>query len=68
MRLNGAQIKRILSRSVMSLSGLRVKLDVTKPEGKRLVSAVVIVVELCVDDVPNGLGRDATKRREDLLA
>jgi 5'-nucleotidase/UDP-sugar diphosphatase len=39
MRLSGAQIKRILSRSVMSLSGVRVKLDVNKPEGKRLVSA-----------------------------
>jgi 5'-nucleotidase / UDP-sugar diphosphatase len=39
MRLSGAQIKRILGRSVMSLSGVRVKLDVTKPEGKRLVSA-----------------------------
>jgi 2',3'-cyclic-nucleotide 2'-phosphodiesterase (5'-nucleotidase family) len=39
MKLSGAQIKRILARSVMSLSGLRVKLDVTKPEGKRLVSA-----------------------------
>src|SRR5262245_17617427 len=39
MKLNGAQIKRILGRSVMSLSGVRVKLDVTKPEGKRLVSA-----------------------------
>jgi len=38
MRLSGAQIKRILGRSVMSLSGVRVKLDVTKPEGKRLVS------------------------------
>jgi len=39
MRLSGAQIKRILGRSLMSLSGVRVKLDVTKPEGKRLVSA-----------------------------
>jgi 2',3'-cyclic-nucleotide 2'-phosphodiesterase/3'-nucleotidase len=39
MRLSGAHIKRILGRSVMSLSGLRVKLDVTKPEGKRLISA-----------------------------
>jgi len=39
MRLSGAQIKRILGRSVMSVSGLRVKLDVTKPEGKRLISA-----------------------------
>jgi 5'-nucleotidase len=38
MRLSGAQIKRILGRSVMSLSGIRVKLDVGKPEGKRLVS------------------------------
>jgi len=38
MRLSGAHIKRILGRSMMSLSGLRVKLDVTKPEGKRLVS------------------------------
>jgi 2',3'-cyclic-nucleotide 2'-phosphodiesterase (5'-nucleotidase family) len=39
MKLSGAQIKRILGRSVMSLSGVRVKLDVTKPEGKRLLSA-----------------------------
>jgi 5'-nucleotidase / UDP-sugar diphosphatase len=39
MRLSGVQIKRILGRTVMSLSGVRVKLDVTKPEGKRLVSA-----------------------------
>src|SRR5215813_8270436 len=39
MRLSGSQIKRILGRSVMSVSGLRIKLDVTKPEGKRLVSA-----------------------------
>jgi 5'-nucleotidase len=39
MRLSGAQIKRILGRAVMSVSGVRVKLDVTKPEGKRLVSA-----------------------------
>jgi 2',3'-cyclic-nucleotide 2'-phosphodiesterase/3'-nucleotidase len=38
MRLSGAHIKRILDRAVMSLSGIRVKLDVTKPEGKRLVS------------------------------
>jgi 5'-nucleotidase/UDP-sugar diphosphatase len=39
MRLSGIQIKRILGRTVMSLSGVRVKLDVTKPEGKRLISA-----------------------------
>ncbi len=39
MRLSGAQIKRILGRTVMSLSGVRVKLDASKPEGKRLVSA-----------------------------
>jgi 5'-nucleotidase/UDP-sugar diphosphatase len=39
MRLSGAQIKSILSRSVINLSGVRVKLDVTKPEGRRLVSA-----------------------------
>jgi 5'-nucleotidase/UDP-sugar diphosphatase len=39
MRLTGAQIKRILGRTLMSLSGIRVKLDVTKPEGKRLISA-----------------------------
>jgi 5'-nucleotidase len=38
MRLSGAQIKRILARAVMSVGGVRVKLDVTKPEGKRLVS------------------------------
>jgi 5'-nucleotidase len=39
MRLTGAQIKHILGRNVMSLSGVRVKLDATKPAGKRLVSA-----------------------------
>jgi 2',3'-cyclic-nucleotide 2'-phosphodiesterase (5'-nucleotidase family) len=39
MRLTGAQIKHILGRSVMSVSGVRVILDATKPEGKRLVSA-----------------------------
>jgi len=39
MRLSGAQIKKILGRSVMSLSGIRVKLDVARPEGKRLISA-----------------------------
>ena len=38
MRLTGAQVKHILGRSVMSVSGVRVKLDATKPEGKRLVS------------------------------
>jgi len=38
MRLNGAQIKRILGRTLMSVSGVRMKLDVTKPEGKRLQS------------------------------
>jgi 2',3'-cyclic-nucleotide 2'-phosphodiesterase (5'-nucleotidase family) len=39
MRLSGAQIKRILGRTVLNVSGVRVKLDATKPEGKRLVSA-----------------------------
>jgi 2',3'-cyclic-nucleotide 2'-phosphodiesterase (5'-nucleotidase family) len=39
MKLSGAQIKRILGRTVMSLSGIRVKLDASKPEGKRLISA-----------------------------
>jgi 2',3'-cyclic-nucleotide 2'-phosphodiesterase (5'-nucleotidase family) len=39
MRLSGAQIKSILAKSMMNLSGVRVKLDITKPEGKRLVSA-----------------------------
>jgi 2',3'-cyclic-nucleotide 2'-phosphodiesterase/3'-nucleotidase len=39
MGLSGAQIKHILGRSVMNLSGLRVKWDAAKPEGKRLVSA-----------------------------
>jgi 2',3'-cyclic-nucleotide 2'-phosphodiesterase (5'-nucleotidase family) len=38
MRLSGAHIKRILDRGMMSLSGIRVKLDATKPEGKRLIS------------------------------
>ena len=39
MRLSGAQIKRILGRTMLSVSGVRVKLDSAKPEGKRLVSA-----------------------------
>jgi 5'-nucleotidase / UDP-sugar diphosphatase len=39
MRLSGAQIKRILGRAVMNVSGVRVKIDATKPEGRRLVSA-----------------------------
>jgi 2',3'-cyclic-nucleotide 2'-phosphodiesterase/3'-nucleotidase len=39
MRLSGTQIKRILGHSLMNLSGLRVKLDESKPEGKRLISA-----------------------------
>lgn len=38
MRLNGAQIKRILGRTMLCVSGVRVKLDPAKPEGKRLVS------------------------------
>ncbi len=38
MRLSGAQIKRILGRTMLSVSGVRVKLDPAKPEGKRLVS------------------------------
>ena len=39
MRLSGAQIKRILGKTMMSVSGVRVKLDSAKPEGKKLVSA-----------------------------
>ncbi len=39
MRLSGAQIKKILGRTVMSVSGVRVKLHASKPEGKRLLSA-----------------------------
>ena len=39
MRLSGAQIKKILGQRVMSVSGMRVKLDGRKPEGRRLVSA-----------------------------
>lgn len=38
MHLTGAQIKHILGRSVMSVSGVRVKLDASKPERKRLMS------------------------------
>ncbi len=38
MRLSGAQIKRILGKSMLSVSGVRVKLDSAKPEGKKLVS------------------------------
>jgi 5'-nucleotidase/UDP-sugar diphosphatase len=38
MRLSGAQIRRILGKTMMSVSGVRVKLDSAKPEGKRLVS------------------------------
>jgi 5'-nucleotidase/UDP-sugar diphosphatase len=39
MKLTGAQIKQILSRGVMDVSGLRVKYNIRKPAGKRLVSA-----------------------------
>jgi 5'-nucleotidase len=39
MWLSGTQIKHILNRNLMNLSGLRVKLDESKPEGKRLISA-----------------------------
>jgi len=42
MTLSGAQIKRILGRTVMSVSGVRVKLDFTKAEGKRVVSARLV--------------------------
>jgi 2',3'-cyclic-nucleotide 2'-phosphodiesterase (5'-nucleotidase family) len=38
MRLSGAQIKRILGRTMLSVSGVRIKLDSAKPEGKKLVS------------------------------
>src|SRR5260370_566941 len=38
MRRSGAQIKRILGKTMMSVSGVRVKLYSAKPEGKRLVS------------------------------
>ena len=41
MRLTGAQIKRILGRTVMSVSGVRVRLDAGKPEGKRLVAVAL---------------------------
>jgi len=39
MKLSGAQIKRILGRTVMSVSGVRVKLQGNRPEGKRLLAA-----------------------------
>jgi len=39
MRLSGAQVKRILGRTMLSVSGVRVKLDSAKPEGKKLISA-----------------------------
>lgn len=38
MKLSGAQIKRILGRRLMTVSGVRVKIDANKPEGKRLIS------------------------------
>jgi 2',3'-cyclic-nucleotide 2'-phosphodiesterase (5'-nucleotidase family) len=38
LKLSGAQIKKILSRRVMSVSGVRVSLDGKKPEGRRLKS------------------------------
>ena len=38
MRLSGTQIKRILGKTMMSVSGVRVKLDPEKPEGKKLIS------------------------------
>jgi len=39
MKLSGAQIKRILGRTVMSVSGVRVKLQGNRPEGQRLIAA-----------------------------
>ncbi|MBI4474743.1 MAG: bifunctional metallophosphatase/5'-nucleotidase [Acidobacteria bacterium] len=38
MKLSGAQIKKILGREVMSVSGVRVALDSKKPAGRRLKS------------------------------
>jgi len=38
MLLSGAQIKRVLGQGLLSVSGVRVKLDPAKPEGKKLVS------------------------------
>ena len=38
MLLSGAQIKRVLGQGILSVSGVRVKLDPAKPEGKKLVS------------------------------
>jgi 2',3'-cyclic-nucleotide 2'-phosphodiesterase (5'-nucleotidase family) len=39
MKLNGAQIKKILARAVMSVSGVRVALDTKKAPELRLKSA-----------------------------
>lgn len=41
MKLSGAQIKQILARQVMNVSGLRVKYDSRKPSGKRLVKVTL---------------------------
>lgn len=41
MKLPGTQIKRILSRTVMNVSGVRVRLDPSKPAGERLIAALL---------------------------
>jgi len=41
MKLTGAQIKEILGRGLMNVSGIRVKFDAKKPAGRRLVSATL---------------------------
>jgi 5'-nucleotidase / UDP-sugar diphosphatase len=41
MNLTGAELKRLLNRRVLAVSGLRVSWDVTRPRGSQLVSAAL---------------------------
>jgi 2',3'-cyclic-nucleotide 2'-phosphodiesterase/3'-nucleotidase len=41
MNLTGAELKRLLTRRVLAVSGLRVSWDVTRPRGSQLVSAAL---------------------------
>lgn len=41
LEMSGAQVKKVLGRILLAVSGVRVQLDLKKPEGERLVSAVL---------------------------
>jgi 2',3'-cyclic-nucleotide 2'-phosphodiesterase (5'-nucleotidase family) len=41
LKLSGAQVKRILNHDLIAVSGLRVRFDLAKPPGQRLVQVVM---------------------------